>query len=118
MKKLILTITLLTTIGAMGCGAAPSTSNGKVAEKTTQAPWEQIEKEVFTGDMDHQEILNRIDNTSHDHDTKEDLKAIAYQLIYIDGITDSNNIKEEAETLWSMREEKPETWLYDYGMGK
>ena len=118
MKKLILTITLLTTIGAMGCGAAPNPTSGQAAEKTSQAPWEQIEKEVFTGHMGQQEIWDRIDKTKHDHDTKEDLRAIAYQLIYIQGMVDSSKIKEEAKTLWSMREEYPEEWLYKYDMQK
>ena len=119
MKKIIISVLLGVTMFTIGgCGSAPNPTSGQAAEKTSQAPWEQIEQEVFTGHMGHQEILDRIDKTKHDHDTKEDLRAIAYQLIYIQGMVDSSKIKEEAKTLWSMREEYPDEWLYKYDMQK
>ena len=111
MKKLLIGILVVLSLGVVGCGAKEQAPNN-----SAKISWEQVEKEVFTGNMGHMEVIDRIEKSNFDTATKEDLKAIAYELIYVRGEVVDNKIKAEAQKLLEMREKNPDSWLYDYGV--
>ena len=117
MRKILISGLVIIALGVAGCGAAPTSAPTKAGATIEQPAWEEIEG-VFTGHMGHQEVLERIDKTKFNHELKEDLRAIAYQLIYVQEMVDSKKIREEAQTMWEMRAESPDTWIYDYDMMK
>ena len=113
MKKLLIAGMMLISLGVAGCGnAAPAPT-----KQEANIPWEEIKKEVFTGHLGFFETMDRIDKTKYDHETKETLRAIAGEIDYR-GYVDTKTIQTEAEVLWNMKKEKPDTWLFEYEQKK
>ena len=109
MRKILISGLVIIALGVAGCGAAPTSAP---TEQTQGVSWEEVEKEIFRGDLGYMETVDRINKSKFDYDTKEDIKAVVYQImVYDERVT---GIKEEAQKMWEMRAERPDTWIYDY----
>ena len=111
MKKIIISVLLgVTMFTVAGCGSKEPIP----AAETYNISWEQVENNIFNGTLGHMELIDKINKSNFSFEIKEDLKAIVYQIVVYDGRV--TGVKEEAQKLWGMREENPDTFIYDYQM--